>query len=63
MLQAIQIQPRPVPWNKGKVIGQKPPLKLKESGRSESDYNWRAVSETSYCSTSPSIASFAAVIS
>ena len=30
MLQAIQIQPRPVPSNKGKLIGQKPPLKLKE---------------------------------
>ena len=30
MLQAIQIQSRPVPWNKGKLIGQKPPLKLKE---------------------------------
>ena len=30
MLQAIQTQPRPAPLNKGKMIGQKPPLKLKE---------------------------------
>jgi integrase len=30
MLQAIQTQSRPAPWNKGKLIGQKPPLKLKE---------------------------------
>ena len=30
MLQTIQTQSRPVPWNKGKLIGQKPPLKLKE---------------------------------
>lgn len=30
MLQAIQTQRQPAPWNKGKLIGQKPPLKLKE---------------------------------
>ena len=30
MLQAIQTHPRPAPWNKGKLLGQKSPLKLKE---------------------------------
>ena len=29
MYQLIEYQPRP-PWNKGKLVGQKPPLKLKE---------------------------------
>jgi hypothetical protein len=26
------------PWNKGRLVGQKPPLKLKESGRYEFGY-------------------------
>jgi integrase len=30
MLQTTQPQRRPAPWNKGKLIGQKSPLKLKE---------------------------------
>ena len=27
---AIKIEGRATPWNKGKLLGQKPPLKLKE---------------------------------
>ena len=30
MLRAIQPPSQPVPWNKGKLVGQKSPLKLKE---------------------------------
>ncbi len=30
MYHLIAIPPRQDPWNKGKLIGQKPPLKLKE---------------------------------
>ena len=30
MYHLIAILPRQDPWNKGKLIGQKPPLKLKE---------------------------------
>ncbi len=30
MYHAAIIELRKVPWNKGKLIGQKPPLKLKE---------------------------------
>jgi hypothetical protein len=29
MYQIVEYRPRPA-WNKGKIIGQKPPLKLKE---------------------------------
>ncbi|MGH8609303.1 MAG: hypothetical protein ACREX9_18390 [Gammaproteobacteria bacterium] len=31
------------PWNKGRLIGPKPPLKLREIGRSGSDCNWPSV--------------------
>lgn len=29
MYQIVEYKPRPA-WNKGKLVGQKPPLKLKE---------------------------------
>src|ERR1700745_4523947 len=34
--------PRRDPWNKGRLIGQKRPLKPKECGRSGSDSRWSA---------------------
>ena len=30
MTSSFRLQATPVPWNKNKIIGQKPPLKLKE---------------------------------
>ena len=30
MYTAIKIEGRAIPWNKGKLLGQEPPLKLKE---------------------------------
>ncbi len=30
MFDFLQIVNKPTPWNKGKLIGQKPPLKLRE---------------------------------
>jgi hypothetical protein len=32
------------PWSKGKLVGQKAPLKLKDTRLSESDYNCRMIS-------------------
>jgi len=41
-----------VPWNKGKLLGQKPPLKLKErSGLSEFGSSWTIERASSHCST------------
>ena len=36
---AINTGGRVAPWNRGKQLGQKPPLKLKRSGLSESGCN------------------------
>ena len=48
---------RVTPWNKGKLLGQKPPLKLKEIWalriRLQLDHRTREL----HCSTSPSTAS------
>ena len=30
------------PWNKGKIVGQKAPFKLKDTGRFESACKWKA---------------------
>ena len=30
MYSLLQHKPKKAPWNKGKLVGQKPPLKLKE---------------------------------
>lgn len=54
---------RRVPWNRGKFIGQKPPLKLREIGQSEQDFRWRRTSGNSRCSIPQSIASFEGAIS
>jgi hypothetical protein len=32
--------PAKIPWNKGKIVGQKAPLNLKTSGLSAYDFNW-----------------------
>jgi len=53
---------RVTPWNKDKLLGQKPPLKLKESGPSGFACNWTIEPGASRCSTSPSTANCAAVI-
>ena len=38
--QAMCSTPRREPWNKGKRIGQKPPLRPKHLGRSVPDCRW-----------------------
>ena len=53
---------RAIPWNKGKLLGQKPPLKRKRSGPSEFDCNWIIAPEISPCSILPSTANCAASI-
>jgi hypothetical protein len=45
------------PWNKGKLVGQKPHSNSKKYGRFASDFRSPAVVETSRCSIWPSIAS------
>lgn len=50
------------PWNKGKLVGQKTPFKLKRSGLSAYGCNWPIVPGTSPCSTWPSTASYGPVI-
>jgi hypothetical protein len=49
----------PEPWNKGKLVGQKPPLKPKDTGQSEFSFRARIRFETWPCSTSRSIANCA----
>jgi hypothetical protein len=48
-MDEFKIGPVPTPWNKGKLVGQKTPLKLKEIGLSASGFkslaergNWRS---------------------
>ena len=53
---------RVVPWNKGKLIGERPPLKLKDIGSSGFDFNWIIEPGNSRCSISPSTASCAGAI-
>ena len=48
---------RAAPWNKGKLLGQKPPLKLKEIWASGFVCNWIIESGNSHCSTWQLIAS------
>ncbi len=55
-------QTRSVPWNKGKLLGQKLPLKLKEVWAIRIRLQVAGASETRRCSTCPSIASFAGAI-
>jgi hypothetical protein len=45
---------RVTPWNKGKLLGQKLPLKLKRSGPSGFGCNWIIELGNSHCLTSPS---------
>lgn len=44
------------PWNKGKVVGQKAPLKLKDIGPSESALNLASEGASWRCSTLQSTA-------
>jgi|KBSMisStaDraftv2_1062788.scaffolds.fasta_scaffold50954_2 hypothetical protein len=50
-MEHTQAVARREPWNKGKIVGQKAPLKLKTSGRYESAFRWSAASESSRSST------------
>ena len=59
---ATKTEGRAIPWNKGKLLGQKPPLKLRKSGPSGFDCNWIIEPGNSLSSTSPSIASYAGAI-
>jgi hypothetical protein len=43
---ATKTEGRTAPWNKGKLFGQKPPLKLKGFGRSGFDCNWPSEHES-----------------
>ena len=51
------------PWNKGKLIGARPPLRPKHVWSIRTRLLWRGEYATSPCSTWPSIASFAAAMS
>ena len=62
METAVQTEGRAIPWNKGKLLGQQPPLKLKESGPFGFDCNWIIEHGNSRYSTSPSTASCAGAI-
>jgi len=53
---------RAAPWNRGKLLGQKPPLKLKEIWAIRIRCNSRGAPENSRCSTSQLTASYAAAI-
>ena len=57
--------PRPAftPWNKGKLIGAKPPLRPNTSGRSAPSSRLRGASATWLCSISRSTAGCAAAMS
>lgn len=33
MYALLKYKPKQIPWNKGKLVGQKPPLKLRRYGR------------------------------
>ena len=57
------VRPHPEPWNKGKLVGQKAPFKLKEIWRSASGSSCFAEREISRYSTSVSTASCALAIS
>jgi hypothetical protein len=40
------VRPHPEPWNKGKLVGQKAPFKLKENGRErDKDFGLRSRAE------------------
>ena len=53
---AATITRRAIPWNKGKLLGQKPPLKLKEIWAIRIRPQLHLEPENLHCSTSPSIA-------
>ena len=53
----------PAPWNRDKLVGPKPPLKLQEVWGSESGCNLLTGAATSSCSIWRSTASFGAAIS
>jgi integrase len=61
--QAMPSTPRREPWNKGKLIGQKPPLRPNMYGRSVPDCRWRDRRETWQCSIWQSTASCGAAMS
>lgn len=50
------------PWNKGKLVGQKPPLKLKDIWGIRIHFSSAAAFETLLCSILPSTANYAAAI-
>ncbi len=52
-----------VPWNRGRIVGPKPPLKPKHIWALRTRLQLATARETSPCSTLPSIASYAGVIS
>ena len=62
MYTSTSTEGRATPWNKGKLLGQKPPLKLKEIWAIRIRLQSRGAPENSRCSTSLSIASYAAAI-
>jgi hypothetical protein len=51
-----------IPWNKGKLIGAKPPLRSKHVSQYELSCRWKGAFATSLCSTWQSIASSAAAM-
>ena len=53
---------RVTPWNKGKLLGQKLPLKLNEIWAIRIRHSWIIGPGNSHCSTSPSTASYADAI-
>ena len=61
--QAMSSTPRREPWNKGKRIGQKPPLGQNMYGRSVPDCRWTDGCETWQCSIWQSTASCEAAMS
>jgi hypothetical protein len=51
-MEAIDVgRAQRVPWNKGKLTGQKPPLKLRKYGRFASACSLQQRPESSQCST------------
>ena len=62
-MEHTQYVARREPWNKGKIVGQKAPLKLKDIWALRVRLTWNAASESSRYSTSASTASCVAVTS
>jgi hypothetical protein len=55
----IETVSKHVPWNKGKIVGAKPPLRAKHVRSSERSFRSKAGRVIWRCSTSPSTANFA----